>query len=293
LKYLLACAPAGLLSLGTMKFILTLFMAGFVVAYNLPSFAAEKGDAKAQLKELVDKVRAKLKPGAKTTEETLADELKQFDTLLDEHKGEKTDDVAQILVMKAMLYAQVLDSMDKATPLLKRVKTDFPDTKPAQNVDKMLESFAKQAEAKKIQAALVAGAKFPDFDVKDLNDKPLSVGEYKGKLVLIDFWATWCGPCVAELPNVLKTYEKYHDKGFDIIGISLDQAKDKLTKFIEDKKMPWRQYFDGLGWQNKLGAKYGVNSIPATYLLDKEGKIIAKNLRGEALEKAVAKALGE
>jgi peroxiredoxin len=98
---------------------------------------------------------------------------------------------------------------------------------------------------------------------------------------------------VAELPNVLKTYEKHHAQGFDIIGVSLDKDEAKLKTFIADRKMPWKQYFDGKGWGSKLGARYGVNSIPATYLLDGEGKIIAKNLRGEALEEAVAKVLAQ
>jgi thiol-disulfide isomerase/thioredoxin len=252
--------------------------------------AADKGDPKAQLQELVGKIRQKLS-GGKATEESLAAELKQFDALLTEHQGEKTDDVAQILLMKAMLYAQVLENQEKATALIKQLKSDFPETKQGKDADKILENFAKQAAAKKIQDALVPGAAFPDFEVKDLEDKPLSVAGCKGKVVLIDFWATWCGPCVGELPNVLKTYEKHHAEGLEIIGISLDKEKERLTKFLTEKKMTWRQYFDGLGWQNKLAAKYGVNSIPATYLLDKEGKIIAKNLRGEALEEAVAKAL--
>ena len=111
--------------------------------------------------------------------------------------------------------------------------------------------------------------------------------------MLLDFWATWCGPCVQELPNVVKTYDKYHSQGFEVIGISLDRDRQKLAGFTKEKKMPWPQYFDGLVWENKLAVKYGINGIPATFLLDGQGKIIAKDLRGEALEQAVAKALGK
>jgi thiol-disulfide isomerase/thioredoxin len=127
--------------------------------------------------------------------------------------------------------------------------------------------------------------------VQDLDGKPLSVANDKGKIVLIDFWATWCGPCVRELPNVLKVYAKDHDKGFDIIGVSLDSDKAKLTSFIKEKNMTWPQYFDGKGWENKVSTKYGINSIPATYLLGKDGKIIGKDLRGDALDNAVTTAL--
>lgn len=274
------------------KFYLVALLAISLAVWTSPATAAEKGDAKAQLKELVDKVREKLKSGERA-EENLAAELKEFDALLAAHKGEATEDVAQILYMKAMLYMQVLKDVDKAAECIKQLKKDFPETKQGQNADKMLESFAQQAAAIKIQKQLVPGSVFPDFDEKDLEGKPLSIAKFKGKVVLIDFWATWCGPCIAELPNVLKTYEKHHPKGLEIIGISLDKDKDKLTKFIADKKMTWPQYFDGLGWQCKLAAKYGVNSIPATYLLDKSGKIIDKDLRGDQLEAAVAKALGQ
>ena len=113
-------------------------------------------------------------------------------------------------------------------------------------------------------------------------------------MVLIDFWATWCGPCIAELPNVIKAYENYNDEGFEIIGISLDNAKDedKLKAFVKDKKMTWAHAFDGQGWGNALAKKFGITSIPATFLIGKDGKVVASNLRGPALEKAVKKELG-
>jgi peroxiredoxin len=177
--------------------------------------------------------------------------------------------------------------------LIKQLKTDFPDSKPAQNADKILESVKKQEEAKKVQAMLAEGSKFPDFSEKDTAGKPLSIANYKGKVVLLDFWATWCPPCRAELPNVIKTYNAYHSKGFEIIGLSLDKDSAKLASFTKEQNMTWAQYFDGLMWQNKLAGKYGITSIPATFLLDGQGIIIGKDLRGEELDKAVAKALAK
>jgi thiol-disulfide isomerase/thioredoxin len=267
-----------------------LFIALVAAAVLLPGkllFAADTGDATTELKDLVTKVRADLAAGKKT-KSALADDLKQFDALLAEHKGEKTDAVARILYMKAMLYAQVLDDQTTADKLLKQLKTEFKGTT---LVTQLEEQEAAEAAAKKVQATLVEGAKFPDFDVTSVDGKPLSIASHKGKVVLVDFWATWCPPCRAEIPNVVKIYQQYHDKGFDIIGVSLDQDKDKLLNFTKEQKMTWPQYFDGQGWSNKLAVKYGVESIPATFLLDGDGKIIAKDLRGEALEDAVSKAL--
>jgi peroxiredoxin len=246
-------------------------------------------DATTELKTLIVKVKTDLAAG-KQTESDLADDLKQFDALLAEHKGEKTDAVAHILYMKALLYVQIFHDEAKADELMAQLKTDFKDTEFVASLEKQ---DTAAAAAKKIQDALAVGTIFPDFNEKDVDGKPLSIANYKGKVVMIDFWATWCGPCVGELPNVFATYQKHHAQGFEIIGVSLDQDQTKLTEFIKSKDMTWQQFFDGQGWGNKLAVKYGIQSIPSTFLLDGEGKIIGKDLRGEELEAVVASALAK
>jgi len=125
----------------------------------------------------------------------------------------------------------------------------------------------------------------------DTAGKPIDLAAYKGKVVLLDFWATWCGPCIGELPNVIAAYEKYHAKGFEIVGISLDEDRAAFEKFIVDRKMTWRHQFDGKGWKNECAVAYGIQSIPATYLIDQDGKIVAMGLRGEQLGQRLARLL--
>lgn len=242
-------------------------------------------DAQSELSALVMKVRADIQSG-KTNEAALSDDLKQFDAVLAEHKGEKTDAVAQILYMKAALYSEVLHNDAKAKELLAQLKTEFKDTS-------FVALLEKQMEAQKIRDSLVVGTNFPDFKVEDVGGHPLSIARDNGKVILVDFWATWCPPCRMEMPNVIATYQKYHGQGFDIIGVSLDQDKQQLLDYTKDQNMPWPQFFDGQKWDNKLAVKYGVESIPSNYLLDSTGKIIGKDLRGEELEAAVAQALSK
>jgi thiol-disulfide isomerase/thioredoxin len=243
--------------------------------------AADTNTPAAELGALMTQIRAKVEQG-KTNESDFATELKTFDTLLVKHKGEKTDDVAGFLRLKAQLYFEIFQKRDQAIELIEQLKRDFPETDLGKQASETIDEFKR---------AILLGGKFPDFSEKDLDGKPLSVAKFKGKVVLVDFWATWCGPCVAELPNVLKAYEDYHAKGFEIVGISLDSDEQKTRAFIKERKISWPQYYDGKGWDNKLAVQYGVHAIPATYLLDGEGKVIGRDLRGEDLTKAIAKAL--
>jgi peroxiredoxin len=195
--------------------------------------------------------------------------------------------------MKANLYLQVFGNTDKGVELIKRLQRDFPETTQGQSAYQMLEAIQKEVAAKQIQSTLVAGAPFPDFKEKDVAGKPLSLAQYKGKGMLLSFWATASPACLRKLPELLKTYEKHQAKGLEIIGISLDDDPEKLTRFIKEKSLPWPQYCDGQGWQNKLAVKYGIYRLPTTYLLDGGGKIIGKDLSGDDLELAVAKALAK
>lgn len=272
------------------RYLILVCVLGILFLCSRSRGAADTNAAASDLQALVSKIQDGLQQG-KRTEAELAPEIKEFDALLEKYKVDKTDQTAEIALMKALLYIQVLDDSKKGIELVEKMKQDYPETKPGKYADTILENLKAFEEAKRIQSTLVEGATFPDFEEKDIDGKAMSISKLKGKVVLVDFWATWCGPCVMELPNVSKAYEKHHDQGFEVLGISLDQEEQRVKSFIKQKNMPWQQYFDGKFWQNKLAVKYGVQGIPATFLLDGEGKIIGRNLRGEALEQAVAKAL--
>lgn len=148
------------------------------------------------------------------------------------------------------------------------------------------------ARAKGQLAKMEALGKPVAISFKSVRGKNVDLTKMKGKVVLIDFWATWCGPCIAALPNVKKTYAKYNKAGFEIVGISLDSQEKKLTDFIEKEDMAWPQQFDGKGWKNEFAVKYGIRGIPAMWLIDKKGNLVDMNARRD-LETKVERLLNE
>ena len=152
---------------------------------------------------------------------------------------------------------------------------------------------AQAAEPPMHDPRLVPGARPFPFTAKDLSGHPLTLAQYRGKVVLMDFWATWCGPCVGEMPNVIAAYKKYHAQGFDVLGISLDQDRGALTAFLKQNHMPWRQVFDGKYWQSAVPRRYGVMAIPFGLLIGRDGRIAAVEVRGPALAPAIEAALAK
>ena len=183
--------------------------------------------------------------------------------------------------------------------LLAQVQRDFSK----EEYEQLLELFGQQPnqyrvykgimEQRAIDKRTAVGARYTDFSMPDPNGKMVSISDYvtKNKYTLIDFWASWCGPCRAEMPNVVKAYDLYHAKGFEVVGVSLDNNKEAWVKAISQLKMPWPHMSDIKGWGCAGAALYNVRAIPANVLIDQQGNIVAKNLRGEDLLNKMAELL--
>lgn len=263
--------------------------------------AQSSNSVPADLTNLVHQIQVKLNAG-KATEADLSDEIKMFDVLIAKESGAKTEAAAQIAFLKAKLYLEIFHDIDRSKELLTLVSTNYPGTISGKNAGETLAQINSLEDRQKSLAQLMAeqtaqfhiGENLAGFDEKDLNGKPISTTAFKGKVVLIDFWATWCPPCLIEMPNVIATYQKYHGPDFEIIGISSDDDRDALVKFLaKHSEMGWPQYFDERGPSNKLATQYNIKLIPFNILLNRDGKIIGVDLKGKALGEAVAKALGK
>lgn len=144
----------------------------------------------------------------------------------------------------------------------------------------MLGGFITDAQVKVDQMA-------PEISLPGVKDNTVNLSSLKGKVVLVDFWASWCSPCRAAIPSVIKLYDKYKAKGFEVFGVSIDSKKVDWLKAIDHDKIKYTQVMDKDGWNSAVAEKYGVYSIPSSFLLDKTGKVIAVDLDGEALENKV------
>jgi peroxiredoxin len=159
-------------------------------------------------------------------------------------------------------------------------------------LDRYVDSPALSQKVKSDLARLdKVGKPVPDLAARDLKGESFRFDSLRGRYVLVDFWATWCAPCVAELPRLQAAYARYHDRGFEIVAVSLDETRSAVADFVKARGIPWREIHNASGEADLVEA-FGVNEIPATFLVDPQGTIIRLELRGAALERTLAKIFG-
>ena len=210
------------------------------------------------------------------------------------------------------LLAKLPDGMDDFLKEVRSLQKDFPGHDEVYQLLLLAASAADPDTARGIAQGIVDGpasdewkqqargllnrlgalGKPVNIQYTALDGREVDLAKMKGKVVLIDFWATWCGPCVGEVPDVKAAYDKLHSQGFEIVGISLDDHKDDLISFTKDKGMSWPQYYDGQKWGNKFATQFGIDAIPAMWLVDKQGNLRDEDVRGR-LEEKVTKLLAE
>lgn len=183
----------------------------------------------------------------------------------------------------ALLSLAQQEEPERGETLLKEIEAAAEAGTISSEFKKTIARARKQSDAVRKQRERLG--KPLELEFKAVDGRSVVLAAMKGKVVLIGFWATWCGPCVGELPHVLEAYHKLHDRGFEIVGISLDQEKDALEQFTKKRGMPWPQYFDGEGWGNKYAQEFGITGIPAMWLIDRDGKLVDMEARNDLAAK--------
>jgi len=210
-----------------------------------------------------------------------------FEEYMDRSDGRKPEEIAAARYFLAKSYL-MLDELDKAEGHLREV-ANWSGGIP----ERLRGAAAMDLDRIPILRKLTIGNPAIPIEAVTSDGKEITLETYKGKVLLLDFWASWCAPCRQEMPNVKKVYNDFHSKGFEILGISLDDTSAKFSGYVDEQRMPWPQIFDGKGWNSEVGRAYAVNAIPATFLLDRKGTIRYRDLRGEALYEAVEALIAE
>ena len=221
------------------------------------------------------------------TEEQKAELVKQIDELGKKMNSVTMSTIENNITNPVGIYLWPSNSYDMELSQLQALAAKVPaEFKTTPSIDRLLKRI-------EVLTKTAVGQKFTDFTMNDPEGNPVKLGDIiaKNKYTLIDFWASWCGPCRAEMPNVVAAYKEYNKKGFGIVGVSLDSDAEAWKKAIESMGMTWNHMSDVKGWQCEGAALYGVNSIPATVLVAQDGTIIARNLRGEAIKEKLAELL--